>query len=296
MTSFQDTIRDVYWTFVLPGICIFSILTNILNTIVFSKMKTKNHVYKLMLYNSVANLAYLLTVVFVFIIRCGQFCQIKDTYLAKFYTHYIYMYTANSISLFSAFIEVAITIQRYFFLTNRSLLKKFKKKFIFGPLLVFAFVFYLPQLSTFEIKLVYVNENVTLNTTGEKVYVRENIVRHKKFLIRNLLAFQTGFRLLLIVVLIFFLNFLAYNLFKKYESMKAKETILNVPNKPSYSSMPVNFYRLIVSACFSNNFTYPKLSCIVTGTKVDKGYLIDMLYFFKMFFKKYYFFEVFLAR
>ena len=255
MSSLQDTIRDVYWTFVLPGICIFSIITNILNTIVFSKLKSKNNVYKLMLYNSVANLAYLFTVVFVFIIRCGQFCEIKDTYLAKFYTHYIYMYTANSFSLFSAFIEVAITMQRFFFLKNRSLLQKFKKKFIFVPLLLFSFVFHLPQLSTFEIKLVYVNQNVSLNITGEKVYVRENVARHKSFLIRNLLAFQTGFRLFLIFVLIFFLNFLAYNLYKKYESMKVKGTIRNLSNNATNTSILVHLYMLIlVLACYFTDY------------------------------------------
>ena len=231
----SDTIRDVYWTFVLPAICLFSLITNTINIIVFYSIKSRNFTYKCMLYNSIADQLYLVIVFFVFIIRCGQFCEIKNSYFAMFYAHYIYMYVANSISLFCILIEISILIYRYNYLTNKIVSKKINKNVLFLCLLILCFVYHLPQLTTFEIKQVNLTRHS--NSSRESVYFRENVTQFKSVLTRNLLAIQTGTRLILILIMIYFLQRLSCLLFKKYESIIG----INYPSSKYTSSQSNHF-------------------------------------------------------
>ncbi len=125
--TFYDTIKDVYWTFVLPCVCLFSLLTNTINILVFKSIKSRNVIYKYMLANSMFDQAYLLTVFFVFVIRCGQFCDYENSYFAQFYAVYIYMYAANSLALFCILLEISILVQRYMHLTSKDYFKRINK-------------------------------------------------------------------------------------------------------------------------------------------------------------------------
>ena len=148
-----ETIKDIYWTFVLPFICSCSILTCLSNLIIFASLKSKNIIYKFMLYNSLSDIAYLFSVMFVFVMRCGQFCdELKDSYAAKFYHHYIFTFVANSLGLFGILIEILISAQRIFFLTNKAFMDRRKISVTLIGCLVFSFVFCVPQLFAFEIK------------------------------------------------------------------------------------------------------------------------------------------------
>ena len=222
----SNTIRDIYWTFVLPSICLFSLTTNTINIIVFYSIKSRNVIYKYMLFNSVFDQLYLVTVFFVFIIRCGQFCEIENSYFAMFYAHYIYIYAANSISLYCIFIEISILVQRYNFLTNKNFLEKINKK-LFFCLLVFCFVYHLPQLTTFEIKQVNSTANSSYDPSLPKTYTKVNIIHERHFIIKNLVAIQAGLRLILIFIMIYFFNRLSFLLFKKYESILSSNSSSN---------------------------------------------------------------------
>ena len=223
----SNTIRDIYWTFVLPSVCLFSLITNTINLIVFYSIRSRNLIYKYMLYNSSLDQLYLVIVFFVFIIRCGQFCEIKNSYFAMFYAQYFYMYAANSISLFSIFIEISMLIQRYNFLTNKIFLEKINKKFLFFCLLVFCFVYHLPQLTTFEIKQVNSTANSSYDPSLPKTYTKVNIIQDRHFIIKNLVAIQAGLRLILIFIMIYFFNRLSFLLFKKYESILSSNSSSN---------------------------------------------------------------------
>ena len=151
--TYIETIKDIYWTFILPLICSYSIVTSIINLIIFGTLKSKNIIYKFMLYNSMSDIAYLFSVMFVFVMRCGQFCdELKHSYIAKFYHHYIFTYVANSIGLFGILIEILISVQRIFFLTNRAFMDRFKINLTLIGFLVFSFGFCIPQLFAFQIK------------------------------------------------------------------------------------------------------------------------------------------------
>ena len=214
-------VSDVYWTFVLPLICLFSLATNTLNIIVFSKIsrKSSNIIYKYMLANSIFDQIYLFCVSFIFIVRCGQFCEIKDTFFAKVYVHYVYMYVANSVALFSLFLEIVIVLQRFSMLNNRDFLSSVNKTFAFTALFIFCFIYHIPQLSTFEIR--QTNQTLANSTFGQRVYVRENVTKNKSLFIRHLIAFQTLIRLILIIVIIVLITRLTKFLFKQYEIIQS---------------------------------------------------------------------------
>ena len=230
ITNIQETIIDVYWTFMLPSICVFSLTTNAINILVFYKIKSRNVIYKYMFANSLVDEAYLLCVSFIFLVRCGQFCEIRHSYMAQFYAHYIYMYAANSIALFSIFLEISILVQRFYTLNNKTFFKNINKKLVFFSLFVLSFIYYVPQLSTFEIKKL--NQTFNSSSGNKTAYMRENVTRYKSFFVRNILAFHTAIRLTLIIVMIVFLNKLSKFLFKKYEAIN-----LSVKFGPSNSKI-----------------------------------------------------------
>jgi hypothetical protein len=215
-----ETIKDIYWTFVLPLICAFSILTCLINLIIFASLKSKNIIYKFMLYNSLSDIAYLFSVMFVFVMRCGQFCdELKDSYAAKFYHHYIFTFVANSLGLFGILIEILISVQRIFFLTNKAFMDRTKINVTLIGFLTFSFVFCIPQLFAFEIKALQARKKSGQNETS-LIYIRENVTPNMSFLFRNLVGIQTAFRLILIVCLIFTLNYLTFYFFTRHVRKK----------------------------------------------------------------------------
>ena len=147
--------EDIYWTFVLPSVSLYSLLTNVINAKVFYSISSKNVIYKYMLYNSLSNIGYLLTVIFVFAMKCGELCDVKDSYLAKFYHHYIFIYASNSLALFSIFIEIIILLQRIFFIKNDLSIQKWPINFIFAFLLVISLILNLPNVIAAEIKPIW---------------------------------------------------------------------------------------------------------------------------------------------
>jgi hypothetical protein len=248
--SHIETIKDVYWTFILPLICFYSIITSLINLIVFFTLKSKNIIYKIMLYNSLSDIAYLLSVIFVFVIRCGQFCpELKDSYMAKIYHQYVFMYVANSLGLFGVLIEILISVQRIFILTNRTFMNASKTNVCLVAFLIFSFLFCMPQLFAFELKR---TETITSSNTTRIIYTRENITPNMSFLFRHLFGIQQAFRLILIVCLIFTLNYLTYYLFKKQAKKKRqlKANIIRINSSKFKSEFHLDFYSLTFTLCY----------------------------------------------
>ncbi len=222
-----ETTIDFLWTFVLPLICLFSFITNMINIRVFHLIKSHNSIYKYMLAKSVTDQVYLLCVSFIFIEKCGQFCDMKDTYLAKLYLRYVFYYGASSIALFSIILEMVIISVRYARLKGREFLKNANKKLVLSSLLLLCFLFHVPQFSMTEIR----QTNRTVNSLiGKRVYVLEVIVKQQSYILRNFVLLQGLLRLALIFVVIILLSNLSRFLFKKYDSFISKEVITNESN------------------------------------------------------------------
>ena len=211
---------DICWTFLLPSICLFSILSNCINSSVFYRLKSKYVIYKYMFFNSIGAIGYLFTVAFVFLIRCGQFCEIKDSLVVKVYHLYAFKYMAASFGLFCILVEIIISLQRICLILNKKLPEKINSIFLLF-LLAFCFIFYIKILYMFEIRPLADGKNTTINIIKSIAkYEMVNVFYDKSFLIRIFMALQAGVRLLLIMCLVFTLNVLTYLYFKKHTQKK----------------------------------------------------------------------------
>ena len=226
-----ETVKDVYWTFILPFVCILSIGSNMINIVIFGALKTKNIVYKFMFLKCMCDVAYLFCVMFVFIMRCGQFCQLKDSYLAMFYYNYIYMYAANSLNMCAIFIEIFTAIQRIVFITNKTSPKHIYVNLILVSMLSLSFLYNLPRVFAFEIKPVYMNETKTMRRL---VYTRENIIHTRNYGFRLFMSAQVILIVIIGMSLFCTLNFLTWHMFKKH--LEKKRALINAFHSGLFSA------------------------------------------------------------
>ncbi len=205
-------IFDIYWTFVLPSICLFSFLTNVFNVIITYVLRKKSVVYKYMFLNSVTNLAYLFIMFFVFLIKCGQLCDnLKDSYIAKFYHHYFFFFIGNSLGLIGLFMEILISLQRIFYIKNITIfLRDSSINILLLCLVIFSLALYSPNLFFNKINAYPIKDNDKI------IYKREptDYYKHNSS-VKIFIGVAQGLRLVLVLVLIVSLNFLTFRFFKK---------------------------------------------------------------------------------
>lgn len=88
---------DFFFAYLVAPICLFGVITNLLNIIVFSNSELKEDTYKYLKMNAFSNLIYLLICGLVFTKRCGQFCVLDTAYLTQVYFWIFYIYIKGNI-------------------------------------------------------------------------------------------------------------------------------------------------------------------------------------------------------
>nr|QVK45844.1 G protein-coupled receptor [Proales similis] len=143
--SESSLLLDVWWTFIIPGICLAGILFNSLCVWVFVSAKLDNPIYKLMLSMAVVDTAYLFFIGFQFLFNCRFLAhQVCYSFLVKLYELVFYNYLTASLAIFNITIEIVISVQRLFTITNRMYCTNLRCRYILLPLLFFSVVYYLP--------------------------------------------------------------------------------------------------------------------------------------------------------
>ena len=106
--------HDYSNVYLLPTISLFGIITSIINIIVLVEInkKPKSRTFKYMLVNSLSDLIFLLIESSLFLIRCGSLCPYGSTRFAKVYEHYIFLYLGYVIVMFSALMDLSLSIDR----------------------------------------------------------------------------------------------------------------------------------------------------------------------------------------
>jgi hypothetical protein len=151
-----ELFEATWYTFVAPIICIVSFILNIVNVNVLDRMKQANKIYYYMYIKSIVNSIYLLISIFVFMIKCGQFCDIDNTYFSKLYHLYFFIYLISCLGLFDLFIEISISLNRFFTITNKHfqnhhIKNNFNSNMILLFLLFYSFLFHSPYLFAYQI-------------------------------------------------------------------------------------------------------------------------------------------------
>ena len=148
---FSDFV-DFSITFIIPIICSYGIIANILNIIVFSHSEFKDLAYRYLYVNAYLNIIYLAHCFFLFVGRCGIYCTFSSTLAANIYINYFYNYLKGIPVMSTVFLQILVALYRYLVITNRisNQLKYFKRTIFI--IIIFSTVFYLPILLTKQIK------------------------------------------------------------------------------------------------------------------------------------------------
>jgi hypothetical protein len=175
--SLSDSLTDYVNVYVLPTICIFGMTTNSANIIVTWRLKMSDHVLQYMLINSILDFLFLLTQVFVFVVRCGTLCSWDYTYLAELYDLFVYMFLCYIFITFQALFNLQMTMQRLLLFSNISSPPngsgKKKTLFLMAVFLALAIILNAPSfLFSRYVKNIGVSD-VDLNQTIFKLVVKD---------------------------------------------------------------------------------------------------------------------------
>ena len=118
---------DSWWTFVLPIICLASMLINVVNGLMLAKLRPIRPVYRRLFAKSVINSIYLFICMWKFVSKCGQFCELfysardyreKWSFWIQVYNFYLYGVVGRILAQCDLFIEILIALQRLRLLTS----------------------------------------------------------------------------------------------------------------------------------------------------------------------------------
>ena len=168
---------DVGNTFILPSICFYGIVTNIINIRIFLSKDIKDVTFKYYLRNAFSNLFYLILCFFIFSFRCGIFCQssqLSATLATRVYSWVFYTYFKGIFVFTTIFIQITLGIYRLCIVTNRNsdIFKRYNL-ICFIYFLISA-VIYTPNLYTQTILTSQVNVTQS-EVNGSKSYIVTDI-------------------------------------------------------------------------------------------------------------------------
>ena len=150
--SETDLSYEIFWLFIVPCLCLFGTITNLISVLTLARLKKKNHVYKFMLASSFANFLYMFLCGFIFLLKCNRLCSINQNTLAiVLYSYLIWDYFTSSLAILISLIEIVMCLQRFSIISNSKRFKFENFRVIFPIIVVFSLLNYLPRLFFKEI-------------------------------------------------------------------------------------------------------------------------------------------------
>jgi hypothetical protein len=219
--SLAVLVTDIGWTFILPLICFLSLIANLINICVLSKLRRhKNNTYNCLFLKSIINSIYLFLCFFVFLFRCGQFCsKMKNFQIVKFYQLYVFNYLTSCLGLYDLLIELIITVTRFLNLMRNNQLKRNSSNLILLGAFFISIIFYIPNIFCFKI----IEDSETKN--GYKIiFASANSLN----LIEYIDMIGISIRGLLIIFLIVFINLLSFLKFNQNIKIMYNKTIQEI--------------------------------------------------------------------
>ena len=121
----------------IPSICV--------NITVFLNSEMKDFSFKYMLASSFADFLYLGLSTFSFIGLCND-CALHNNFLTQVYQIWIGDYLTSCLAIFSIFVEITLSVNRYLILKNRKNIKKINHVLVIFFLFLLSLGYYLPIL------------------------------------------------------------------------------------------------------------------------------------------------------
>ncbi|CAF0758873.1 unnamed protein product [Brachionus calyciflorus] len=158
----QEFTKNYGYRYIIPFVCIFGILCNILNLNVLASRRLKESPYiylKFLAWSDLLTLAFTLTLSFT---RGFQFDDLNVQYLLQKMEKIIFIPSANVFSAFTVAITVALTVERYFYIkfpihASNFYTSKYAKKISFVTFIL-VLLFRLPMYFFTDVIKIYSNQ------------------------------------------------------------------------------------------------------------------------------------------
>ncbi len=163
-----SVIRNWLWKYVMPYLCLFGILTNLINVVIFNNRRLTNSIYKFFLIHSIIDLIYLLLSFVYFFSKYSSTSFIIHqssclSYLINFIELYVFYILTSSLAIMLIFVEIIIALKRLFIVANLNLRIHFKLCLI--SLFSFSILLQIPYSLSRQIVLSSSFKNNSINSS-----------------------------------------------------------------------------------------------------------------------------------
>lgn len=219
--------------FTIPIVCLFGVVTNGLNIAVFLNSRMKDPTFKYMLAISISNFLYTGLLSYGYVVYCDE-CTLNKSYGTQVFKIIVNNYISSSLAVFSNLVEIYLSMQRYFILTNKNNLQTISYKLVLFILFIVAALYYVNVLFCYDIiKYEYVYEDQVLFThhsTALSNYSRSDFGK------AITLTFVT-MRIVLSTVVLPSINVVNLYLFRKIFKKKLETKLKFNPSKTSKNKL-----------------------------------------------------------
>jgi hypothetical protein len=188
--------------FTLPLICALGMTFSLTSLVVAFQIKRRDHIMQYILANSLIDFLFLLTQLFLFLIRCGSLCAHGYTRAAKIYENYIYLFVGYTLNTFQALYNILMAIDRLSLFSASScfastLTTRRKTHWYFVLFLTLALLLNVPEyLLSRNVQAVAILISTELSSTGTSVEYLYNWITKDDWRVDHLKIFLTIFALL----------------------------------------------------------------------------------------------------
>lgn len=208
---------DEYFFCVL---CTLGAITSLINLSVFLHPNLKDPIYKFYIASSILDFMYGTIIAFIIFILCGTLCEkLRSTTLATQVFWLVFDdYLTSCFAITNIFIELFLSLQRLFMITNKTFLQNLNPNKVLIFLCVIGLVYYIPVL--FVRKIVKFDLSFA-NKTG---YGLEQTDFGKSDLGRTFPVILSTIRLVIASIVLFSINVVSLIKFKNHINKKKSLT------------------------------------------------------------------------
>lgn len=247
---------------VTPIITLFGLVSNFINIIVFSNSKLKDSSYRLMLADSVIHFVYLVFTGCGAAFYCVSICEVTSSYANKFFQLYFTDYLTSSLAIYSIFVEIYLSLQRLFIISNKKTLQNLSHKIVLSILFVLSLLFYMPNI--FLKNIVSVERGVSIQSIDVNVSYSNKTVSFslttsifgKSIYGKIIPVILTSIRIFLSIIVLSLINILTAIKFKKHFNRKYYLKAATITN---FRSM-IFYFRFLI--CSLDKLNLLKFSCV----------------------------------
>jgi len=172
LANVPDTFTETFFAnfrFVNCSICIVGTVAQLINISVLTLPTFKDSSYKYIQINSINNMLYLLFVGLFNFYWCGFNCKIENKSLF-FVIYYLAIdeYLTSCMAMFNLFIQIFLSIQRIFLVTNKKFLHNIAVWKVVLIIAILSLTFYIPVLVVQKIVKTENNKNTTISQSYDE--------------------------------------------------------------------------------------------------------------------------------